>query len=196
MNNKIKKCGYHNRYVDGSYRPKFRGWFHEICLILSFIIIPLQWHSMTIILKIPMIAICFTLLCSSICHLYPFRSIYWERLVTKLDRFSIILINVTSFSMPQLTVDRCRPALIYTILTVIIPNFIGSIFILKGINHPAIFFGLIISSIATSIFWLTYDIILFTVIRILFLRDLQKHQNNILKLLIYIYPLPAGRVCR
>ena len=94
MNYKIKNCGNHNKYVDGSYRPKFRGWFHGICLILSFIIIPLQCHSMTIILKIPIIAICFTLLCSSICHLYPFRSIYWERLVTKLDRFSIILINV------------------------------------------------------------------------------------------------------
>jgi len=151
----------HSRYADGTHRPQCRGWLHGSCLAVALAALPLQWRSMDLILKPPVLAICFTLLCSTICHLYPFTSVFWEDRVTRMDRASILIINLASFCTPQLTAERCRPPLSYTLLTVVVPNLVGLAFILRGAKHPAVFTGSIIASIATAAFWLQQDLVLF-----------------------------------
>jgi predicted membrane channel-forming protein YqfA (hemolysin III family) len=117
---------------------------------------------MALIVKLPVLAVMWTLLCSSVLHLYPFRSVRWEHVCTVMDRSSIIIINAVSFCTPQLAAAaRCRPSPAYTICTVLIPNAIGFVVIHAGFDGPSVFAGSILASVATAAFFHTYDTTLF-----------------------------------
>ena len=110
----------------------------------------------------PAFAIVITLALSSACHLYPWRSLTLETIVTRLDRASIIGINMMSFAAPQLADDpECRPSMMFTLLTAVIPNCICAPFVLAGNQHPLVWSGAIIASATTSVFFYTVDLTLF-----------------------------------
>lgn len=154
--------GRHKTYLDGNPRPLFRGYLHGFGLISSIILLPFNWIKMKYIEKITGISIITTLFFSSALHLYPWKSIKHEIIINRLDRASIIGVNSISFSSLQFTDNlNCRPNLIYTLITCIIPNFICLIFILFGKRNILIWSGSIISSITTSLYIYTIDIKLF-----------------------------------
>lgn len=159
----VHQCGRHRRYLDGSPRPLFRGWLHGVSLACALLILPFSWSSMQLPEFPPVFSILITLALSSACHLYPWRSPVFETIVTRLDRVSIIGINMMSFVAPQLAIDpECRPSMLFTLLTAVIPNSICAPFVLAGYQHPLVWSGAIIASATTGVFFYTLDSTLFT----------------------------------
>lgn len=154
--------GLSSQYAEGTPRPKYRGWLHGIVTILT---IPPAFVCMCLGLipaaaLPPIIAICFTLCCSSTLHLYPFNTRAGWETARRLDRFSILLINVTSYFSPQLVSSaacQVRPPAWLSWTTVVAPNVIGGAYILKGANGPLVFVGAGIAAVPTTLFWASKD---------------------------------------
>jgi predicted membrane channel-forming protein YqfA (hemolysin III family) len=148
------------QYAEGTPRPKYRGWLHGIATILT---LPPVFLCMCLGLipaaALPAIfSICFTLCCSSTLHLYPFDTRGGWEIARRLDRFSILLINATSYFSPQLAHSAaCHPPAWMSWATVVLPNVIGGAFILKGVKGPLVFIGAGIAAVPTTLFWASYD---------------------------------------
>lgn len=149
----------HDRHADGTPRPLCRGWLHGIALVLFVRYVVDAWHALEGAARPAVVAIVWTLACSSLVHLVPWASIRVEELVTRLDRAGIIAICGASFMFPQL-VDRgiCRATPLFSLATVALPCIVGAGRVLLGHGNDSYSVGISmgIAAISTTGFLACY----------------------------------------
>lgn len=149
----------HEKYADDTPRPLFRGWLHGMATIIS---LPLVLYThMSESLSIPppalpgLIAICTTLLLSSLVHLVPWKSKVILEALTRLDKSGILAICGTSFWGPQLLgVDshNCKQSYEVAMVTIAIPVSLAALGIWCGCG-PKVFAGCGVAVISSLYFY-------------------------------------------
>ena len=130
---------FHKEYIDGSPRPLLRGWLHGISACIACPFVYTQWSSLPTPALPGILAICFTLVLSSLVHLVPWSSVSVLEILTRLDKTGILAICGCSFWGPQLLgSEACRPERIVAICTVGIPVSLAILGIACGMG-PAVF---------------------------------------------------------
>ena len=141
----------HKEYADGSPRPLFRGWLHGIAATISLPMVAYsELVSSSSIIPAPalpgILAICATLLLSSLVHLVPWKSTTILEIMTRLDKSGILAICGASFWGPQLLDSHaCKPSYGVAVLTIAIPVSLATLGIWCGLG-PIVFVGCAVSA--------------------------------------------------
>ena len=141
------------RFRNGDPRPLMRGWLHGVTTLIAIPLLAWRWKSLDRAVLPTALAIAWQLVASCLCHLPRWRTLRQEEYAYRCDRLGIILIALTSGSASQLIDGHCRPPLVFTLLTVIIPNLIGGAYVLAGNRSLGPFAGVGIACVATTVHW-------------------------------------------
>ena len=136
----------HKQYADGSPRPFLRGWLHGVAATISIPMVAYtELLSPSSVIPAPalpgILAICGTLLLSSLVHLVPWKSTTVLEAMTRLDKSGILAICGASFWGPQLLDSHaCKPSYGVAVSTVAIPITMAALGIWCGLG-PIVFVG-------------------------------------------------------
>lgn len=144
---------FHEHYADGTPRPLFRGWLHGIAACIA---LPLAWAHWTSLPApaIPgILALCATLVLSSLVHLVQWPSASLLEIMTRLDKTGILAICGCSFWGPQLLESSmCKPTFLVSLSTVAIPVALSVLGVACGMG-PIVFGGCGIAIASTLWFY-------------------------------------------
>jgi hypothetical protein len=149
----------HRQYADGTPRPLLRGCLHGCTAAATLPLLAAHRNAIASEVLPTLLAIAWTLVFSSLLHLYPWRSPMIEDYITRLDRVGIVWITMASIGLAPALVDdpRCRPPLAFSILTNAVPNLISAATVLKGSRSPNFIGGVALANVACALHWATVD---------------------------------------
>ena len=142
----------HTQYQDGTPRPLLRGVLQCSAMVITVpstvAIIIFDWPRCAA--AVPgLCVICYGLVCSSLIHMYPWKTKKREEHMTRLDYYQFPLAGAASLMIPQLTGNpACHPSIWYSVILILVPTSLQFIATVIGSTSPVVQTGCLIATVA------------------------------------------------